>query len=363
MGSPRTNTETPSNETVRRSASTLAKPPFHGADPAAASTRPQFGSRAERRRLHQRRGRDPSRHRFGLRVRCGTRDADLEEHGGALAVRHDLSRERMRRPRRAQPRSARRSPSSRPIPLAPFASSTTASLVEHSPSTEMRLKLASTRLPEKRDRLAGLERVVGRDDREHRGEPRMDHPGPLRHPADDETVSRRQRLLGPAVGREDRGRGLASAVGVESRRRLAHAGENTVQRKRNADDSRREHDDLLGDEPEGVSDLRSRSFRVGDSRRARRRVRDARVDNDRLRLGLSRCRFDTTTGAASTRFVVHTAAPTDGTVERTSARSGPERRMPACTPAATNPSAAVTDIRPGLPRAEAPSSPPARRGR
>ncbi len=64
-----------------------------------------------------------------------------------------------------------------------------------------------------------------------------------------------------------------------------------------------------------------------------------------------RCRFDTTTGAARTRFVVQTAAPTARAVDRTTARSGPDRRIPACTPLATKPRAAVTDIRRALPRA------------
>ncbi len=36
----------------------------------------------------------------------------------------------------------------------------------------------------------------------------------------------------------------------------------------------------------------------------------------------SRCRLETTTGAACTRFAVHMAAPTEREIERTSARSG-----------------------------------------
>ena len=75
----------------------------------------------------------------------------------------------------------------------------------------------------------------------------------------------------------------------------------------------------------------------------------------------SRWRRETTTGAAWTRFRVHIAHPTAGTSERTSATSGfPDGRIPAETPAATNPRAAVTDIRRGPPRAGAPSSPRSR---
>ena len=60
---------------------------------------------------------------------------------------------------------------------------------------------------------------------------------------------------------------------------------------------------------------------------------------------VSRCALETTTGAACTRLTVNIAAPTAGTVERTIARSFAARRMPAETPAAANPRAAVTLIR------------------
>src|SRR5206468_1516763 len=58
-----------------------------------------------------------------------------------------------------------------------------------------------------------------------------------------------------------------------------------------------------------------------------------------------RCARETTTGAAGNRFAVNIAVPTAGAVERTTARSGELRRIPARTPAATNPFAAVTDMR------------------
>ena len=58
----------------------------------------------------------------------------------------------------------------------------------------------------------------------------------------------------------------------------------------------------------------------------------------------SRCRFETVTGAAWTRFVVHSAAPTARGTERTTATSGlPDGLIPAATPLATKPCAAVTD--------------------
>jgi hypothetical protein len=57
---------------------------------------------------------------------------------------------------------------------------------------------------------------------------------------------------------------------------------------------------------------------------------------------------DTSTGAAFRRLAVNIAAPTAGAIDRTSARSGDERRMPAATAAASNPCAAVT-LKRGLP--------------
>ena len=98
---------------------------------------------------------------------------------------------------------------------APFASSTTASFVEHSPSTEIALKLVVDGGAQELDRLARLERVVGRDDREHRREVRVDHPGALRHAADGEAVAVRDRRLRLRVGGEDRLGRVVAAVGGE----------------------------------------------------------------------------------------------------------------------------------------------------
>ena len=65
-----------------------------------------------------------------------------------------------------------------------------------------------------------------------------------------------------------------------------------------------------------------------------------------------RCLRETVTGAAWTRFRVHMAQPTAGPSERTSATSGlPDGRIPAETPEAAKPDAAVTDIRRGPPTA------------
>ena len=119
-------------------------------------------------------------------------------------------------------RSAQTSPSApansasvaavRSTPLSPFASRMTASFVEHSPSTEILLKLWLTARLRKPCASAALQRVVGGDDREHRREVRVDHPGALRHPADREAAARDDCLLGERVGGQDRLRRLAAAV-------------------------------------------------------------------------------------------------------------------------------------------------------
>ena len=218
----------------------------------------------------------------------------------------------------------------RSTPLAPFASSTTASFVEHSPSTEIRLKLSLDRRPQELDRLSGLERIVGRDDREHRREPRVDHPRALRHPPDHESVTVDGGLLRPAIGGHDRLRRRSTAVVRERRppphaRPRAHAPSAAALRSRR---SRERRSPRAGARAQTPSPPRSaphprdpphpsRHSRHPRSRRppAAGRPRDAR--------------FETTTGAARMRLVVQTAAPTAGVADRTSARSGPDRRMPA----------------------------------
>ena len=96
---------------------------------------------AEGGRLDERRGGDPAgdRRRLGRR---SPRPRPRSRAGRSRPRRRRRSAPRgRRRPRARRPRSSRR-PAAQP--LAPFASRTTASFVEHSPSTEMRLKLSST---------------------------------------------------------------------------------------------------------------------------------------------------------------------------------------------------------------------------
>ena len=173
----------------------------------------------------------------------------------------------------------------RSIPLAPLASRQTASFVEHSPSTEIELKLRSTAGRRKLDRLARLERVVGREHREHRRQLRMDHPGALRHPADGEPVERDRGLLRLRVGGQDRLGRVWAARGRDRRRGVAQAAEHLLERQQRADHAGREDEHLLGVEVEQPSGLRRGRERIELAALAGGGVRDARVDHDRLRLG------------------------------------------------------------------------------
>ena len=107
--------------------------------PAAWAIRPQLGSRAVERGLHQRRVGDRPRHPLGLlRVRGPGHRRSCPTRVGALAVGDDLERElqqdRVEQPRRQRPARARRSPGAR-----------TVSLVLIWPSTVMRSNEPSTR--------------------------------------------------------------------------------------------------------------------------------------------------------------------------------------------------------------------------
>ena len=114
------------------------------AEPAAARMRPQFGSRPNAAVLTSGEVAIRRAIAFASPALAAPVTVDLEQHGRALAVGDDLPREVGADLARARRRTRGRSPASRSIPLAPFASRTTASFVEHSPSTEIRLKLSST---------------------------------------------------------------------------------------------------------------------------------------------------------------------------------------------------------------------------
>ena len=148
----------------------------------------------------------------------------------------------------------------------------------------MRLKRRVDRRAQEGVDLRRGERKVGRDDREHRGEPGVDHSRALRHPADGEPVARDGALLRPAVGREDRLRSGSASFRPERGGRSAHSGEHLLERERNPDHAGREDDDLLRAKVEHRRRLGRRALRVGDSALARGRVRDARVHHDGLRL-------------------------------------------------------------------------------
>ena len=113
----------------------------------------------------------------------------------------------------------------------------------------------------------------------------MDHSGALRHPADDEAARREGRDLRLRVGRQDRVGRVVAAVGGERRGCGVEAGDDAIHRQRSADDAGREDDDLLGREAEQPGRVLGGRDRVELALRAGGGVGDARVDDDRLRLG------------------------------------------------------------------------------
>ena len=224
------------------------------------------------------------RDRLRLRAVDGAVDARSRRAPSRPRRRRRSAARGRRTPRAAPMRTPRRSRACARSPLAPFASRITVSFVEQSPSTVIALNVSSTAGREAR-RLARLERVVGRDDREHRREVGVDHPGALRHPADGEAVARRERLLRLRVGGHDRVRRLVPAVVGERGDGSVDARQQPVHRQLHADHAGREHEHLLGRDAEQRGRMRGRGDRVRVAGRAGRGVRDARVDDDRLRIG------------------------------------------------------------------------------
>ena len=134
-------------------------------------------------------------------------------------------------------------------------------------------------------RLARLERVVGRDDRQHRREAGMDHPRALRHPADGEPAARDGRLLRAAVGREDRaGRGRA-AVRRERRGRVRTPASSRSSGSGTPMTPVERTSTCSGARPSAARPRAAVALGVRDPALAGRGVRDARVDDDGLRLG------------------------------------------------------------------------------
>ena len=134
-------------------------------------------------------------------------------------------------------------------------------------------------------RLAGLERVVGRHDGEHRRERRVDHPGALGHAAHrelarlgDATLARvsvvRIASAASAPPRGERSRGAAQS--------LAHL----PQRQVDADHAGREDEHLFHAQVEEPGRLGGGGDGVDVAALAGRRVGDARADHDRGRRGV-----------------------------------------------------------------------------
>ena len=112
----------------------------------------------------------------------------------------------------------------------------------------------------------------------------MDHPGALRHAADGEAGAVRDGFLRVRVGRHDRLAASAPPSRRELRGRGAHAGDDVRERQRRADHAGREDEHLLGVEVEQPRRLGGGRARVEQAALAGRRVRDAGVRDDGLRL-------------------------------------------------------------------------------
>ena len=139
-------------------------------------------------------------------------------------------------------------------------------------------------------RLAGRERVVGGDDREHRREARVDHPGALRHPADREAAAARRpppsahvsvvRIASaaspPPSGESSISPRPASSFGIGSFTPITPVERTST---------------CSGSIPSSARGLGRGRERVQLTLLAGRRVRDAGVDHDRLRLGLGEVRL------------------------------------------------------------------------
>jgi hypothetical protein len=129
-----------------------------------------------------------------------------------------------------------------------------------------------------------VERVIGGDHGEHRGEAGVDHPGALRHPADREALAAHDGLLRARVGGEDRLGRRGAPLGPERLRRAADPVEDPGQRQRHADHARREHEDLVRPVSEELGRPHLHRQRVVLAPRARGGVRDPGVDDHGLRL-------------------------------------------------------------------------------
>ena len=165
----------------------------------------------------------------------------------------------------------------------------------------------------------------------------MDHPGALRHAADAESVAVRDRRLRLRVGREDRLGRVVAAVGRELRPpRRGRAGsrssgsgapitpvESTIT--------------CSGARPSSSAAVSAVARASASPCAPVAAFATPELITIACGSATARCRFETTTGAASTRFCVHIAAPVAGAVERTTARSSFSFRIAACTPAATKP--------------------------
>ena len=146
---PSRNTVTPASRTDAR-----GRRSRHAAGADRLEDAPPVGVAAEERRLDQHRVGDAARGAPRLAFAAAAAHHDVDELGGALAVARQRARRARSPPRASAPakagaRRAARRRAAAGCPRAPLASSSTVSLVEHSPSTLTRLKVASADLAQR----------------------------------------------------------------------------------------------------------------------------------------------------------------------------------------------------------------------
>ena len=233
--------------------------------------------------LDERRGRDPARDRLRLQRVGGARDGDLGEDGHPLAVGDDLAREIVTDLVQRCGEGGVRLP--RPCDPARAVREQEHGVVRRAVAVDRdRVERLVDGGPQELDRLARRERVVGRDEGEHRRKVGMDHPRALRHTSEREALARDDRLLRARVGGHDRVRGILAALGRERLDRRLQPRQQLRHRQRDADHAGREDEHLLGRELEQPPGLGRGRQGVDLPALAGRRVGDARVDDDGLRI-------------------------------------------------------------------------------
>ena len=207
-------------------------------------------------------------------------------------------------------------------PLAPDASANRQSLVEHSPSTVMALNVSRAESTQRPMQQRRRHLRVGRQEAEHRGHVRLDHPGAFGRAADGERAARRLHrdgvFLGKRVGRHDGARRLARPCRGRARPRPHGCPATTLSIFRPTPITPVDATSTCsGAQPSAAAVSIVMRSRMCHALVARAGVGAAAVDDDgrgRGRRCRSRWRRETSTGAALARLVVKMPAAAAGAV-------------------------------------------------